>query len=226
MQQNKYDAKVFNNAMTAMTSSQLSSLSSIYDFSQFNCLADIGGGQGSLLLDILKNNSKLNGILFDLPFVIESIQRISNSESRNNGKEILSSRCKLVTGDFFKSFSFAADGIIIKNVVLNWDDKSVMTIFNNCLQSIQSFKRENPRIQNLKPKLIIIDIILPEKNDTFIGSALDILMLVLSHSGRIRTKKEFSEILESSGFHISQIKRVSSDPLNFLSIIEAIPSPI
>lgn len=87
LQQNKDDAKVFNNAMTAMTSSQLSSLSSIYDFSQFNCLADIGGGQGSLLLDILNNNSKLNGILFDLPFVIESIQRISNSEPGNNSRD-------------------------------------------------------------------------------------------------------------------------------------------
>lgn len=32
LQQNKDDAKVFNNAMTAMTTSQLSSLSSIYDF--------------------------------------------------------------------------------------------------------------------------------------------------------------------------------------------------
>ncbi len=226
LQQNKDDAKVFNNAMTAMTTSQLSSLSSIYDFSQFNCLADIGGGQGSLLLDILNTNSKLNGILFDLPFVIESIQRILNTESGNSNKEILSSRCRLIAGDFFKSFPFTADGIIIKNVVLNWDDKSVMTIFKNCLQSIQTFKRENPEKQNLKPKLIIIDIIMPEKNDPFIGSALDILMLILTHSGRIRTKKEFSKILENSGFHISKIKRVSSDPLNFISIIEAIPSSI
>ena len=226
LQQNKDDAKVFNNAMTAMTTSQLSSLSSIYDFSQSNCLADIGGGQGSLLLDILNTNSKLNGILFDLPFVIQSIQRILNTESGNSSKEILSSRCRLVTGDFFKSFPFTADGIIIKNVVLNWDDKSVMTIFKNCLQSIQTFKRENPEKQNLKPKLIIIDIIMPEKNDPFIGSALDILMLILTHSGRIRTKKEFSKILENSGFHISKIKRVSSDPLNFISIIEAIPSSI
>lgn len=33
---------------------------------------DIGGGQGMLLSAILKNNPKLQGILFDLPHAIQS----------------------------------------------------------------------------------------------------------------------------------------------------------
>jgi hypothetical protein len=66
---------------------------------------DIGGGQETLLSAILKNNPKLQGILFDLLYhAIQSAaemyhQRVANSKDNNN--DILS-RCKLIEGDFFK----------------------------------------------------------------------------------------------------------------------------
>ena len=64
---------------------------------------------------------------------------------------------------------------------------------------------------------------MPEGNEPFIGKFTDILMLALTHKGRIRTEEEFSKLLDSSGFEITNIIR-SPDPANFLSIIEAIPS--
>jgi hypothetical protein len=73
------------------------------------------------------------------------------------------------------------------------------------------------------PKLLIIDTIMPEGNEPFIGKFTDILMLALTHKGRIRTEAEFRKLLDSSGFEIANIIR-SHEPTNFLSIIEAIPS--
>ncbi len=102
LQQNQKDAEIFNNAMTSLTSSQVSSISSMYDFSQFNSIVDIGGGQGSLLFTILKNNSKLHGILFDLPYAIESAKNRIESERSLLDSSVIS-RCKLIAGDFFKS---------------------------------------------------------------------------------------------------------------------------
>jgi hypothetical protein len=65
---------------------------------------DIGGGQGMFLSTILKNNPKLQGILFDLPHAIQSAklyhQRVANEKDKNNDTL---SRCKLIEGDFFKS---------------------------------------------------------------------------------------------------------------------------
>ena len=49
MQQNQKDAQIFNGAMTSLTSSQVSSIFSMYDFSHFNSIMDIGGGQRMLL---------------------------------------------------------------------------------------------------------------------------------------------------------------------------------
>lgn len=48
-------------------------------------------------------------------------------------------------------------------------------------------------------------------------------MLALTHKGRIRTEKEYSNLLHNSGFDITKIVYLSDD-VNFLSIIEAIPS--
>jgi hypothetical protein len=229
LQQNQKDAEIFNNAMTSLTSSQVSSISSMYDFSQFNSIVDIGGGQGSLLFTILKNNSKLHGILFDLPYAIESAKNRIESDGSTPDSSI-ESRCKLIAGDFFKSIpsggtAATADGYILKNVILNWDDKSATVILKNCLQAMKSIVKSNQEgKQKVNTKLLIIDVIMPpEGNEAFIGKFLDIQMLVLTQSGKIRTEKEFSKLLNSCGFDITNIIR-SSDPMNFLSIIEATPS--
>jgi hypothetical protein len=52
MQQNQEDAQIFNGAMASLTSSHVSSIFSMYDFSQFNTIIDIGGGQGMFLSTI------------------------------------------------------------------------------------------------------------------------------------------------------------------------------
>ena len=141
--QNRKEAQIFNSAMAALTSSHVSSISSMYDFSQFNTVIDIGGGQGTLLSTLLKNNPNLSGILFDLHHAIESAKNLYTSEFANtraeDNKNFLS-RCKLIEGDFFKSIPIGADGYIIKNVILNWDDDSAATILKNCLQAMEKTK--------------------------------------------------------------------------------------
>ncbi len=81
--QNRKAAQIFNSAMASLTSSYASSISSMYDFSQFNTVVDIGGGQGILLSTLLKNNPNLSGILFDLPHAIESAKNLFINESTN-----------------------------------------------------------------------------------------------------------------------------------------------
>jgi DNA-binding PadR family transcriptional regulator len=229
--QNRKEAQIFNSAMAALTSSHVSSIFSMYDFSQFNTVIDIGGGQGSFLSTLLKNNPNLSGILFDLPHAIESAKNLYISKSANTRAEDnkdFPSRCKLIEGDFFKSIPIGADGYIIKNVILNWDDDSAATILKNCLQAMEKTvttmnASQDGKQKKIHPKLLIIDSIMPEGNEPFIGKFIDILMLALTYKGRIRTQKEFHKLLNSSGFGITNVIH-SSDNVNFLSIIEAIPS--
>ena len=237
-EQNQKEAQIFNSAMASLTSSHASMISSMYDFSQFNTIIDIGGGQGMFLSRILKDNANLHGILFDLPHAIQSAKKLYSKESANvndNSVHGILSRFKSIEGDFFKSIPVVgADGYIIKNVILNWDDESAAIILKNCLQvmkgsissssSSSSLINENhPNLKRTSPKLLIIDTIMPEGNEPFIGKFTDIIMLALTYRGKIRTEMEFRKLLDSCGFDITDIIR-SRDPPNFLSIIEATPS--
>ena len=232
LNRNQKEGQIFNNAMASLTYSVTPLISAMYDFSQFNTIIDIGGGQGILLSSILKDNPKLHGVLFDLPYAIQSAKKLYGEQSANSSENVnhdISSRCKLVEGDFFKSIpATAADGYIIKNVILNWDDQSAAIILKNCLQAMKDrtsdIGSENQtNLKNTTNKLLIIDTIMPKGNEPFMGKFTDIFMLALTHKGRIRTEEEFRKLLSSSGFEITGIIR-SHDPSNPFSIIEAIPS--
>lgn len=227
--ENVNDAEIFNDAMTSLNLSYVSTIFPLYDFSQFKTVIDIGGGQGVFLSTILKENPNQHGILFDLPNAIESAKKVysgSSINSKDDGKNDLLSRCELIGGDFFKSIPTGADCYIIKNVILNWDDESASMILKNCLESMKRtslINSDRGDTQKRNPRLLIIETIMPEGNEPFFGKFTDVLMLALTRGGRLRTEKEFNELLRSSGFEIVNIIR-PPDNVSFLSIIDAIPS--
>ena len=89
--------------------------------------------------------------MFDLPHAIESAKKLyakesANSKNNNRQHHDILSRCKLIEGDFFKSIpAVGADGYIIKNVILNWDDKSAA---NYLKELFRSYERYNIVINN------------------------------------------------------------------------------
>jgi O-methyltransferase domain len=64
------DAAIFNAGMTSSSSVDLAGLLAVYDFSGFERIVDVGGGQGMLLHGILSANPQVRGVLFDLPSVV------------------------------------------------------------------------------------------------------------------------------------------------------------
>lgn len=81
---------------------------------------------------------------------------------------------------------------------MNWDDESASMILKNCLESMKRTNLINLNrgdTQNRNPRLLIIETIMPEGNEPFFGKFTDILMLVLTRGGRLRTEKKFDELL-------------------------------
>ncbi|MFX0030545.1 MAG: methyltransferase, partial [Candidatus Hermodarchaeota archaeon] len=70
-QKNQEDYEVLSNAMTFFSRGQARRIVSCYNFSNFRTIVDVGGGHGYLLAAILKNNASLQGILFELPEVVD-----------------------------------------------------------------------------------------------------------------------------------------------------------
>src|SRR5262249_186259 len=71
LSQNQEQARLFDESMVGVHGRETAAMVDAYDFSGIRVLADIGGGNGSTLIGVLRSNPGLRGILFDLPGVTE-----------------------------------------------------------------------------------------------------------------------------------------------------------
>src|SRR5262249_11625761 len=74
--QHPEEQAVFNSAMTSNSRSEAQAVLEAYNFSRFDCIVDVGGGQGLLLKEILLACPTASGILFDQPQVIASVHQM------------------------------------------------------------------------------------------------------------------------------------------------------
>ena len=192
------EAEIFNNAMTDMSVATAPVVVESYEFSNFETLADIAGGHGYLLSQILKANPKLKGILFDVPPVIAGSRQMLEKEGVN-------ARVETVAGDFFKEVP-RADGYIMKHIIHDWDDKRCLIILKNIYNAM-----------NENGKVLIVETIVPEGNEPHYSKLLDLEMLT-SPGGVERTAEEYRELLAQAGFNLTRIVQTKSP----FSIIEAV----
>jgi hypothetical protein len=178
------DAAVFNAAMSAATTS-LSEIVDSYDWSRFERIVDVGGGQGALLQGILSANSKVHGVLCDLPEVVAGA-----SETLRTG--MLAERCEVIGGDFFEAVPDGADAYILSRIIHDWNDADAVRILKNCRRAIKPGGR-----------LLLLETVVTSTSDPA-RRLMDLLMLVLS-GGRERTGSEFGALLREAGFNLSHV---------------------
>ncbi|HJQ26988.1 MAG TPA: methyltransferase [Blastocatellia bacterium] len=192
-------AEIFNLAMTDMSMAQAPAVVQSYDFSGFTTLADIAGGHGYLLAQILKANPNLKGILFDVPSVIEGAGALLEREG-------VAARVEKASGDFFEAVPAGADAYIMKHIIHDWDDERATKI----LRSIQAAMPDDG-------KVLIVDTVVPPGNEPHYSKLLDLEMLTLP-GGVERTADEFRELLAAAGLRLTRIIPTPSP----MSIIEAV----
>jgi len=185
-QQNSEDAAVFNNSMSNMTAATNEAITSVYDFSGFKTLVDVGGGHGGLITEILKSNPKLKGVLFDADEVIQGARPKLEAAG-------VAERCETVAGDFFKSVPAGGDAYIMKWIIHDWNDEKAITILRNCRNQMSQ-----------SDKLIVVDCVVPETDEPNFSKFIDLNMLVMT-GGKERTAKEFDQLLGAAGFKLLRV---------------------
>jgi len=198
--QNPEDAAVFNDSMSGMTAAANDAIMSVYDFSQFNTVIDIGGGHGGLITSILQKNPQTKGVLFDAPRVIEG----ARAKIENAG---LTDRCETVGGDFFQGVPAGGDAYVMKWIIHDWEDEKAIRILKNCRQYMQPNNR-----------LIIVDCVVPDNDEPDFSKTFDLNMMVMT-GGKERTAAEFRELLAAAGFEL--LRTIPTDVPT--SIVEAQP---
>jgi ubiquinone/menaquinone biosynthesis C-methylase UbiE len=184
--QNPADGAVFNDSMSGVTGVANEAIMSVYDFSPFHKVIDIGGGHGGLITSILKKNPQSQGVLFDAPQVIEG----ARPRLEANG---VADRCETVAGNFFEAVPAGADAYVMKWIIHDWDDEKALTILKN----IRSQMQPNGR-------LIVVETVVPDTDEPHFSKFFDLNMLVMT-GGKERTAAEFEQLLATAGFKLLRV---------------------
>lgn len=205
MKQDADFATVFNEAMTVGSKRTAGEIVAMYDFSRFDTIVDVGGGQGWLLATILAKTPGARGILFDLEHVIEAARPVV-------AKHGVAERCQLVPGSFFDSVPSGGDAYIMKWIMHDWNDEDATRILRNVRAVIPA-----------GGSLIVFDRVLPERvtpgNRLLQNSTLMDLNMLVNVTGRERTEAQFRTLLTGSGFRLVSARMVSTG----LGVVEGEP---
>jgi len=172
---------LFNDAMTGKTLGQAEGILASYDFSRFKSVADIGGGNGHLLRAILDAAPNVEGVLFDLPYVIEQAAAVG------------SHRLKLHAGNFFEDDLPVCDGYVLMQILHDWND-------DQCAKILTAIRRAAPA----HAKLLLVEFLIPKDHKPRWPLYLDMIMLG-ELTGKERTQSEFTTLLKNSNFRLERV---------------------
>jgi hypothetical protein len=186
---NPESGAIFNEAMCLIGRHNSPQVASAYDWSRFPVIADLGGGVGGLLVEILDAYPSCQGVLFDSQKVVQ--------------QAIPHERLQPVGGDFFQSVPAGADAYILRWIIHDWSEARAVTLLHNIRTAMKSGAR-----------LILLEELIPESAEAVPGKWLDVLMLAMT-GGRERTEKEYGDLLFNVGFKLEEVVPTSG-PLSIL----------
>jgi hypothetical protein len=195
-------ATVFDDAMSSVTSTAAAAITAAYDFSPYRVIADVGGGQGRLLAEILEATPGARGVLFDRPQVVEEARR----RLADHG---LAARCAICAGDFFEAVPPGCDAYVLKNVLHDWDDESAAKILGNCAARLDEAGR-----------VLVVEQGLTRPGVPSLAKVLDVEMLIMTDGGRERTDAEYAALFAASGLRLARVVPTES-PMQILEAVRA-----
>ena len=166
-----------------------------YDFGKFGSIVDIGGGNGTLMVETLKAHPKPTGTVFDVP-------RLAAAAQATLAAAGLACRCDFVAGDAFEAVPPGRDAYILSNFVNCWSDNDALVVLRNCRSAISS-----------DGKLLLLEWVLASGDEDRDGYrfwdtvTMDLVMLAAfgSRGGRLRTRSEFESLLQAAGFKVTTL---------------------
>jgi len=189
---------IYDAAMAGVHGPETEPMLDAYDFSIFQSVVDVGGGNGLVLAAILSRHLAVQGILFDLPPVAERARATITSLG-------LSGRCQIVGGDFFSSVPTGVDAYILRHIIHDWEDNEAVAILRNCREAM-----------NPNGKVLVVETVIPPGNEPCFGKWLDLMMLLVG--GCERTEEEYNHLFSEAGLKLERIVPTASE----VSVIEGV----
>jgi len=185
-------AAIFDRAMGGIHIGETEALLDAAELSDVDTLVDVGGGNGSVLQNALRRYPELQGVLFDLPGVVER----AREEMERDG---LGRRCELVPGNFFEAVPEGGDLYLLRHIIHDWDDERSRTILANVRAALPETGR-----------VLVAECVLPRGNTESFAKWLDLTMMVLP-GGRERTEAEYRDLFRAAGLELTRVVPTASE---------------
>jgi DNA-binding transcriptional ArsR family regulator len=170
----------------------------VLDWPTSGTIADVAGGTGTLLAAVLQAAPGAQGILVEQPRVLEHAPPVLERHG-------VSDRCALYSGDLFAPPP-PADLYLLASVLHDWDDDHAARI----LAALGDSAAGDTRLR-------IFEMLLPEDATPHRAKMSDVLMLLMFDGARERTRGQYRDLLERTGWRLEQVVP-SPGPM---SVIEA-----
>ncbi|MFW5418045.1 methyltransferase [Nocardiopsis sp. CNT-189] len=119
---------VFDAQMSSDVSSVAPEIAAACDWGRLGSLADVGGGDGTLLIELLRAHPGLRGAVVDLaPAAERARARLAAAG--------LADRATGLAGDFFEELPVGYGGYLLCAVVHDWDRPSAVAILRRCAEA-------------------------------------------------------------------------------------------
>ncbi|KAH0702837.1 hypothetical protein KY290_018143 [Solanum tuberosum] len=149
-------------------------------FEGLKSLVDVAGGTGTVAKAIAEAFPQINCTVLDLPHVIEGLEGSKN--------------LSYVGGDMFNSIP-SADAVVLKSVLLDWEDEDCIKILKKCKEAIPN--KENGG------KVIIIDMVPIDHNDdnkSYETQLFYDMLMMVAVSGKQKREQEWAKFFYDAGF--------------------------
>ncbi|HEX7028628.1 MAG TPA: methyltransferase [Gammaproteobacteria bacterium] len=183
--QNPDKGRDFDAAMESMHRREVEPMLSAYDFSDCETVVDVGGGNGSLMSEVIDRYPNIRGIVYDLPQVIERAKKKIRGDN-------VAEKLTFESGSFFDSVPGGGDIYLLRHIIHDWDDEKAKTILQNCRKA----KKRNARI-------LVVENVIPGGNDPYFGKWLDVGMLLIG--GKERTEEQYRVLFDSAGLELTRV---------------------
>ncbi|WP_328403696.1 acetylserotonin O-methyltransferase [Streptomyces sp. NBC_00390] len=193
-------AHVFNRAMTTSSMQSAQDVADLLDLTGASTVADIGGGQGHVLVSLLEKYGDLRGTLLDLPRVV------AGADPRLRDGGALADRVTIVPGDCRDAIPVEADVYIIKNI-LEWDDESTRRTLRNVVAAASPGAR-----------VVVIENLVDDSPSMKFTTSMD-LMLLLNVGGAKHTERSMINRMKDAGLTVGDVRPVNAYLHAFDSVV-------
>ncbi|MEV1026427.1 methyltransferase [Streptomyces sp. NPDC050264] len=194
-------AAVFFKAFGDLSVSETGPILAAYDFSQFQTVVDVIAGRGNLLAGILQQAPDTKGVLFDSEVATVDTPALFEEAG-------VADRYTIEHGGYLDKLPTGGNAYVFKHIIHDFSEEDAITALRNAREAIAP-----------GGKLLVIEYVLPEKNEKHLGHTID-LWLMLMLGAQDRTLAEYTELFAKAGFQVTRAVPTSAP----LSIIEAIPA--